>query len=242
MENNIQRLVQQLADKKEEIYSKVGIFIEQNKDYKHLCKVRLIDSSNTESSGAEIVDLYDVRLSAEEGGSYTVPKKNSPVIVTFLNRNEAYVSLISNADFTVIQVTNEFGEPVSMEIRVDNGVAAVNFNNVNSFKINTKTNASVTIDKVSTDNTFIIREFDFIKLAVKDGNSFVIDKDGINVNLSDSSKFFLGNSVVNLKDILLKLVDTLLTVPLFTSPTVTLLPTIVTELNAIKTSINNLFK
>lgn len=85
-------IIQELAEKNHEIYSKVCKVITVNRD-KRTCDVQPIDDAD---------DLiYDVRLQADmEGaeGFVMFPSVGSYVVVTFLNKNAGYVGLCYKVD------------------------------------------------------------------------------------------------------------------------------------------------
>jgi len=228
--NTIKELIQNLVKTQDELYSKVGIFKNNYIDKPYLCDVTLLDG----------VELNNVRLSADPlGKNYTVPQKGSSVIVTFLSKEEAFINLISNAEYTVMEVLNDVGEPTTIQVLVEDGKAKVNFNNISEYNVSTKNNGKFTIGGVETDNTFRILNVDKIYLGIKNGSNITIDKEQIEV--ASVNKITIGNDALTLKDLLLEVVDVLLEPNIFTSPTVVLLPTVIADLQALKVKINDLF-
>lgn len=92
----IKRAIRQLAaDPNAEAYSKPGEVVSVNAS-KRTCVVEPYDGS---------ARIYNVRLQAIEspgGGIFPKPKKGSSVLVTFLSKNFAFVSLCSELDEVII--------------------------------------------------------------------------------------------------------------------------------------------
>lgn len=93
---NIKELIQDLAkDKGEEIYSKI-------------CKVDSVDESKRTCDASPIDDgakIFDIRLqsvTSSTKGLVMIPKVDSFIIVTFLGKNTAFVSLFDDVDKILI--------------------------------------------------------------------------------------------------------------------------------------------
>lgn len=85
--STIKQIIQELADKQEEVYSVVGevIGLEGTR-----CDVRPLNGT---------ADIFDVRLEASEGNAVIVyPKMGSQVVITFISKEAAYLALASEVD------------------------------------------------------------------------------------------------------------------------------------------------
>jgi hypothetical protein len=230
--NSIKDLINKLTETQDEIYSKIGIYQGKNEDSPNLCTVKLLDGSM----------LYNVRISADPyGGSKTDPSINSSVIVTFLSKEDAFISLISNADNTRLESTNSFGDITSLAIINENNQTTVGFNNVENFNANTVNGGTLSIYKEETNDSFLVKGVSEIRMGVNNGSEIIINDEGIDI--LTTSHILIGNDIFTLKDALIEIVNTLLTVPLIPLvPTVVLDPVTITTLIELKVKINNLLK
>jgi len=235
---NIKNLVQQLANRNEEIYSKIGKTININ------IEERTIDVELYETGSI----LYDVRLTAAPKGvpgNYTVPAMNSDVIVTFLDVNNAYVSLIANAEYTQTEIVDEDGNIVtSFKYGMANNQRYVHINSKN-VNITTHNGGSISVIEKDGQDHFIVNGQKQIKLIVDDYSQVVINQDGINATVpNDSSqKILIGNDVTTLKTIFNSLIDSMSSATFIaTSGSAVYNSTTVADLNALKTRVNALFE
>ncbi len=87
----IKELIKDIIKDHEEIYSLV-------------CKVDKVDLDNRTCDVTPLdgsAEVFDVRLQADEAAStglMTIPKLETNVIVTFYNRNQAYLALVTEAE------------------------------------------------------------------------------------------------------------------------------------------------
>lgn len=89
--------INRVTDSGKEIYSIVGV-VEEIDDSKRVCVVAPMDGS---------AKLYGVRLQSErnsEVGWCIYPKKDTKVVVTFLNKNTGYVALCTEVDKVIFKV------------------------------------------------------------------------------------------------------------------------------------------
>ena len=109
---SLKKIIQDIANRNEEIYSKVCKVISVNRD-KRTCDVRPINDEE---------DLiYGVRLQADmeiDEGYVIFPAVNSNVVVTFINKMTGYVGLCSKID--EIQLNgDQFGGLIKIERLTD---------------------------------------------------------------------------------------------------------------------------
>jgi hypothetical protein len=93
---NLRTAIQEIAKTNERYYDSLATVISVDGD---TCDVML---------DKEGLELWGVRLSADkEKGFRIIPKVGSKVIVSYLNKSEAYVSMFSEVDLYTIQNENE---------------------------------------------------------------------------------------------------------------------------------------
>jgi len=200
---NLKSILQSLTKTQDEIYAKIGIFTkvtENTTDGKpYLCDVTLLDGS----------ELHKVRLSVNPtAGVISVPELNSYVIVSFLNREEAFIAMIANVDYTVIETKNSAGEVSQVVIKNEGDKIAFEIIGVDNFNVTTKNGSSINIIKESGNDTFVISNTDKIRLGVKNGSEITIKEDGIDI--ATSNKVRIGNDTITLKTILDEMINTIL--------------------------------
>jgi hypothetical protein len=108
----IEEAIRALAGNNDEIYSVVGKVTAVDKS-KLTCTVEPIDG------GAEI---YGVRFAATLSDTNTfapIPKQGSDVVVTFLNKNAAFVSLFGEVDKYIIKNGNESLKDILNQLCID---------------------------------------------------------------------------------------------------------------------------
>jgi len=232
MKRNIKNLIQELAKTEDEIYSKIGIFKSVDPDVNFLCNVTLLDGS----------ELNKVRMGVNST-NIIVPANNSPVIVTFLSKEEAFISLIANAEYTRIETVDDTDVAVPYEFTNENGKSVTKITNVKNYDISTKNGGSFKIISSETDDTFFISDVNEIKLGVNKGNKIIINEDSVDIEVNSTSKVKIGNEIGTLRDILVNIIDTLLVEPLIpTVPTVVLDPITLTKLKTLKKDITALLE
>lgn len=227
---NIKQSIQQLANKYEEIYSKIAKVIN--------IKDTTIDVELYENKSM----VYDVRLIAGKGGNLTRPQFGSDVIVTFLDRNNAFVSLIANSDYTQIQTSGTVleKEGSSMNMGITNGKSSIVFNTT-KYEIITRNGGTVSMIPVNGDDNYIIHGNKVIKLIVDSDNQVKISNTGIELIISNdpNQKITIGNNVETLKTLLNDLISAMITSTYGTYPLdpVVTIPSLV----ALQERINALF-
>lgn len=91
----IREAIQQIIKDEEELYSVVGIVTSVDED-KRTAEIEPIDGSGT---------IFDVKLQANESGTtglVTIPAEDSEVVVTFLSKDTAFVSLCTDVEKILI--------------------------------------------------------------------------------------------------------------------------------------------
>ncbi len=96
--SDLKKALKQLVNTNDETYSKICKVDTVDKD-KKVCDVTPIDGS---------AEIFDVRLSSDPDSSYVIyPKEGSNVIVSWLDKNNAFVSAVSNVDVFDLATENE---------------------------------------------------------------------------------------------------------------------------------------
>jgi len=232
---NIKQLIQQLADKQDEIYSKIGIVRDFNSTDKTVT-VDLLEGGT----------VYDVMLSIG-GNSYAKPTIGSNVIVTFLDRERAYVSLISNSDYTRVEIEQTDGDTsgITVENTADGPVVSVD--NVSEFNVTTKRGGTMQVLGGDNVESFLLYDLDKILLQVESGSKLLIDEDGVIMSVpNESGKIKIGCDTLTIKNILTQILDMIkvsnyITIPTSVPGTATFNATLIPALEALQTRIDSLF-
>jgi hypothetical protein len=96
--SELKKALRNLIDNNEEMYSIICTVTAIDKDLKTVDVQPINDSAM----------IYDVRLSSDPNCTYVIyPTMNSNVIVSFLDKSNAYVSSFSNVDLFEIVTENE---------------------------------------------------------------------------------------------------------------------------------------
>jgi len=231
---NIKDLLQDLTTRQIEIYSKIGNFIEMSVDYpESRCNIRLQDGTI----------LYDVKLNADDSsGSYTKPKSGAYVIVTFLSKEDAFVSLISNSDFIRIETANaDNTSKIGFNIKNNEGERSIIASNVTEYTVKTTSEGTFSILDRDNGDAFIIRDVDKIRLGINNGTEILLDNTGISITTTEG-KIKIGNDILTLKTILTDIIDTLVLTSFTNTAPATLTPDAISTLNQLRTNIINLFE
>ena len=239
--SEIKQAIQKLANRHEEIYSKIGRVISNN--------------AKTATTQATVdVELYDsksivkgVRLTAAGGNdsvNVTIPKDNSDVIITFLSRNDAYVSVIADSTYTQIESKNTDGDTSGITVGSESGDKVVSIKG-DEIHMNTKNGGSVSVTTIGGEDVFVIHNNKVIKFIVDDDSQIIINDEGIDITVPTDplKKIEIGNDTDTLKTLLDSLIDSMINAQ-FLSPVGTAAYSSVTtipELNALKVRISNLF-
>lgn len=95
---NIREIIQELNKTNDEIYSLIGKVTKVDKD-KNTCTVEPIDGTPK---------IFDVKFSPSDSIDFLiVPKVDSMVVVSFMNKDNAFVSMFSEVDKYTIKSSEE---------------------------------------------------------------------------------------------------------------------------------------